>query len=86
MEARRLVSAVTGGALLLATVAEAAHQGVAFYQMFYLIPKQKYGVLTALRWQDIAVLVVFWLFITGLAYLSYRLLRYAFQAGQAVST
>ena len=44
MESRRLASAVTGFALLLGAVAEAVRQGVAFYQMFYLIPKQKYGV------------------------------------------
>ncbi|MFZ0415128.1 MAG: hypothetical protein WA766_07120 [Candidatus Acidiferrales bacterium] len=85
MESRRLASAVTGFALLLGAVAEAVRQGVAFYQMFYLIPKQKYGVPTPLRWQDITVFVIFWLFIAGLGYLSYRLLRYAFRVGQAVS-
>jgi hypothetical protein len=86
METRRLASAITGGALLLGAVAGAVRQGVISYQMFYLIPKQKYGVLTPLRWQDITVLVAFLVLAVALFYLSYRLLRYGLQPRSSRST
>lgn len=49
-----------------------------FYLNFYAIPKEKYGVLTPLRWQDIVFLIGFYLVSAGLLYISYRLLKYSF--------
>jgi hypothetical protein len=74
---RRLISALVGPILLLGTLVEAYFQSFGFYQEHYLWPKEKYGVLTPLRWQDIVFLIVFWVVAIGLFYLSYRLLKYA---------
>jgi len=46
---------------------------------------EKYGVRTPLRWQDIAFLAVFWRIAVGLAYVSYRLLKYAFRLERPAS-
>jgi hypothetical protein len=75
----RLVSVLLGGALLLATLVEAYFPGVHFYQDYYLIPKEKYGVLTPLRWQEIVFLVAFWVVVLALGCVSYRLWRRAFR-------
>ena len=80
MDTRRLATAAAGGAVLVGTLTGALRQALIFYEMFYSMPKEKYGVLTPLRWQDMTALVVFSLFIAGLGYLSYRLLRYAIQS------
>jgi hypothetical protein len=84
MRTRRLISALVGGLLLLGTLVEAFFQSFGFYQEHYLWPKEKYGVLTSLRWQDIVFLVAFWLVAVGLFYLSYRLLKYALRREPAV--
>jgi hypothetical protein len=76
---RRLSSAFAGGALLLVTLIEAYFQSFGFYEEHYIWPMQKYGVPTALRWQDIVFVVVFWLIAIALLYASYRLLKYAFR-------
>ena len=85
MRTRRLISALIGGLLLLGTLVEAYFQSFGFYQEHYLWPKEKYGVLTPLRWQDVVFLIVFWPIAIGLVYLSYRLLRYAFRRESPVS-
>jgi len=77
MRTRRVTSALVGGLLLLGTLIEAYFQSFGFYQEHYVWPKEKYGVLTPLRWQDIVFLIAFWLVAIGLFYLSYRLLKYA---------
>ena len=77
MRTRRVISALVGGLLLLGTLVEAYFQSFGFYQEHYVWPKEKYGVLTPLTWQDIVFLVAFWLVAIGLFYLSYRLLKYA---------
>ena len=74
---RRLISALVGTSLLLVTLVEAYFQSFGFYEEHYIIPRAKYGVLTPLRWQDIAFLLVFWPMAITLFYASYRLLRYA---------
>lgn len=76
---RRFISALVGVLLVLGTLVEAYFQSFGFYKEHYVWPKEKYGVLTPLRWQDVAFLVVFWTIAIGLFYLSYRLLRYAFR-------
>jgi NADH:ubiquinone oxidoreductase subunit 5 (subunit L)/multisubunit Na+/H+ antiporter MnhA subunit len=76
---RRLISALVGGLLLLGTLIEGYFQSFGFYQEHYVWPKEKYGALTPLRWQDIVFLVAFWVIAAALFYLSYRLLRYAFR-------
>lgn len=73
----RIVSAVVGFSLMLATVIEAYFQSIGFYRDHYVIPKEKYGVLTPLRWHDMAFLAVFWPVAIALFYASYRLIRYA---------
>ncbi len=84
MPTRRLISAVVGGLLLLGTLVEAYFQSFGFYQEHYVWPREKYGVLMPLRWQDIVFLVAFWLVAIGLLYLSYRLLKYALRGKPAV--
>ena len=86
MRSRRIISGVLGGILLVSTIVEAFRACLAFYQDFYLIPIQKYGVLTSLRWQDITFLVAFWLVIIAMFYLSYRLLKYALPLKPTVSS
>lgn len=86
MRTRRLISALVGGLLLLGTLVEGYFQSFGFYQEHYVWAKEKYGVLTPLRWQDIVFLVVFWLIAIALFYLSYRLLRYAFRRESPVTT
>ena len=81
----RFMAALVGGPLLLVTLVEAYFQSFGFYKEHYLIPMEKYGVLTPLRWQDIAFLIVFWLLAVALFYVSYRLLRYAFRRGSTVT-
>jgi hypothetical protein len=72
---RRLIPGLAGSLLLLGTLIEAYFQSFGFYREHYVWPMQKYGVLTPLRWQDVAFLVAFWLVAIGLLYLSYRLLK-----------
>lgn len=73
----RLAAALGGVLLLLVTTFEAYLQSFGFYNEHYVIPKEKYGVLTPLRWQDIAFLAIFWPIAVAAFYFSYRLLRYA---------
>jgi hypothetical protein len=77
MAMRRLISALVGGLILLCTLVEGYFQSFGFFQEHYIWPKEKYGVLTPLRWQDIVFLVVFWSLAIGMFYVSYRLLNYA---------
>jgi hypothetical protein len=84
MRARRFISALVGGLLLVATLVEGYFQSFGFYQEHYVWPKEKYGVLTPLRSQDIVFLVAFWVVAMGLLYLSYRLLRYALRREPAL--
>ena len=77
MRIRRIISGVLGAILLLGTIVEVCRASLGFYQDYYLIPKEKYGVLTPLRWQDVTFLVAFWLVIVALFYFSYRLLKFA---------
>lgn len=83
---RRIISVVLGGSLLLATIVEAYFASVAFYQDYYAIPKEKYGVLTPLRWQDATFLTAFWLVVIALVYASFRLLKYASRRNSSVSS
>lgn len=81
---RRFMSGLVGGLLFLGTLIEGYFQSFGFYQEHYVWPKEKYGVLTPLRWQDIVFQIVFWLLAIGLFYLSYRLLKYALRREPAV--
>jgi len=76
MRIRRLISALSGGLLLVSTIFELGRGTFGFYQEHYLMPMEKYGVLTALRWQDDVFLAGLWIVAAGLLYLSYKLLRY----------
>lgn len=84
MRTRRVTSALMGGLLLLGTLIEGYFQSFGFYKEHYVWPKEKYGVLTPLRWQDIVFLIVFWVVAVGLFYLSYRLLKYAVRREHAL--
>ncbi len=86
--AGRLAAALLGVPILVFTAIEAYFQSFGFYKEHYLIPKEKYGILTPLRWQDIAFLAIFWPMAAAAFYLSYRLLRYALRPrlpGTAIS-
>jgi hypothetical protein len=82
---RRFMPALVGSLLLVGTPVEAYFQSFGFYQEHYVWPREKYGVLTPLRWQDVAFQVMFWPVALGLFYLSYRLLRYAFRRQSSVA-
>jgi hypothetical protein len=82
---RRLMSATVGSLLLVGTLVEAYFQSFGFYEEHYVWPTEKYGVLTPLRWQDVAFLVVFWPVALTLFYLSYRLFKYAFRRESSVA-
>ncbi len=69
---------MVGSLFLLGTLAELVRGSLGFYQDFYSMPMEKYGVLTPLRWQDIVFLIGFYLVSAGLLYISYRLLKYSF--------
>jgi hypothetical protein len=76
---KRVIAALLGVPLLLVTFYEAYFQSFGFYAEHWTIPIEKYGVRTALRWQDIVFLVVIWPILLTLFYVSYRLLKYAFR-------
>ena len=75
---RRTIAGLVSVPLLMATLYEAYLQSFGFYAEHYTMPVEKYGVRTALRWQDIVLLVVVWPILLVLFYVSYRLLKYAF--------
>jgi len=79
MRVRRYLFGVLGCFLFSGTLIEAWRGSLGLCEEYYLIPKEKYGVLTSLRWQDIVFLVGFYLLLMGLSYVSYRLLKYAFR-------
>jgi hypothetical protein len=79
MQMRRVLSGLLGALLLFGTVVEAIRGSLGFYREYYLMPREKYGVITALRWQDIAFFAAFWAVVIALLYVSYRLLRLAFR-------
>jgi hypothetical protein len=76
---KRVIAALLGAPLLLAILYEAYFQSFGFYAEYWTIPIEKYGVRTALRWQDIVFLAVIWPILFTLFYVSYRLLKYAFR-------
>jgi hypothetical protein len=76
MQGRRLLSSLTGGLLLVGTAIEACSQGYWFHEEHYVWPKEKYGILTPLRWQDIVFFSIFWIVTVALLYLAHRLLTY----------
>jgi hypothetical protein len=82
---RRLVSGVMGLLLLLGTLVETCRGSFGLYEEHYLFPKEKYGVLTQLRWQDFVFLASFCLAMIVLFYLSYRLLKYSFKREPSVT-
>ena len=77
MRTRRLIAGSFGGLLLMATFAAAYYQTFWFYREHFVWPKEKYGVLTPLRWQDVVFLFAFWLVSVSFFYLSYRLFKYS---------
>jgi hypothetical protein len=75
---KRLISALIGSAVLVATLIESYLQSFGFYIDHFTIPIAKYGVRTPFRWEDIAFLAVFWPVALVFFYISFRLLKYAF--------
>jgi hypothetical protein len=63
---------------MLCTLFETFRGSFGLYEEHYVIPKEKYGVLTPLRSQDVVFIAAFFLVIAALFYVSYRLLKYAF--------
>jgi hypothetical protein len=82
---KRAIAGLAGVPLLLATLFEAYLQSFGFYAEHYTISMEKYGVRAPLRWQDIVFLAVFWPIAFGLAYVAYRLLKYAFRLERPAS-
>lgn len=76
---RQYASAFAGSLVLLCTVFETIRGSWGLYLEFYRIPKEKYGVLSPLRWQDGVFIIGFYGLALVLGYLSYRLLSYAFR-------
>jgi len=77
---KRITAALLGVPLLLVVFYEAYFQSFVFYAEHWTIPIEKFGVRTALRWQDILFLVIGWPILLTLFYVSYRLLKYACRA------
>ena len=73
----RLVSALSGSFLLVVTLWQSYVQSFGFYREHYVWPREKYGVVIPLRWQDTLFFILFWPVAAGLFYLSYRLLKNA---------
>jgi hypothetical protein len=82
---KRVIAGLAGVPLLLVTLAEAYFQSFGFYAEHYTFPMEKFGVRTPLRWQDVTFLAVFWPTALALSYVSYRLLKYAFQRQRPTS-
>jgi hypothetical protein len=79
----RLISGLSGCFLLFVTLWQSYLQSFGFYKEHYVWPREKYGTVTPLRWQDEIFLIVFWPLAVGLFYLSYRLLKTAFRGDSA---
>lgn len=80
---KRIITGLLGVPLLLVSVYEAYLQSFGFYAEHWTMPIEKYGARTALRWQDVAFLVVVWPILIGLFYVSYRLLKSSFHREHA---
>jgi hypothetical protein len=78
---KRYAAGILGALLWSALSVYAWFISYDFYLDHYVFPLEKYGVLSPLRWQDLTFLIVFWILILGLFYVSYRLVRYAFGNG-----
>jgi len=74
-----------GSILLVGALVVACRGSLGFYEEYYFIPKEKYGILTPLRWQDVLFLVSFYLLMIVLFYVSYRLLKHAFRREPSVT-
>jgi hypothetical protein len=82
---RRVAAGLVGGTLLLETLFTAYSSGRSMYYDYYLYPMVKDGYVMPLRWQDIVFLVVYWVGAVAVAYVSYRLLKYALRHQSPVS-
>jgi len=78
---KRIIALLLSVPILCAALYEAYFQSFGFYAEHWTMPVEKYGVRTALRWQDIAFLALIWPVLLGLFYVSYRLFKYAFRSG-----
>ncbi len=76
---KRVAAALLGAPLLLATLWGTYSLNFNFYVDYWWMPLDKYGVRTALRWQDIAFIAGVWSVLLVLFYVSYRLLKFAFR-------
>ena len=74
---RRIAAAVSGSVLMPTALAGAYVPSLDFYKEHYSIPREKYGILIAPRWQDIVFLLIFWAVALMILFFSYRLLKYA---------
>jgi hypothetical protein len=82
---KRAIAGLAGVPVLLVTLTEAYFQSFGFYAEHYTFQMEKFGVRSPLRWQDIMFLAVFWPTAIALIYVSYRLLKYAFQREHSAS-
>jgi hypothetical protein len=80
---RHRISALAGGILFLGTLLEAWRGSVGFYKEYYQIPKEKYGILTPLRWQDVVFLSSFFMIVIEMFFLSSRLLKLSLRRAPA---
>jgi hypothetical protein len=76
---REYAAASTGSLILLGTLVEAFRGSWGLYENYYRLPKEKYGVLSPLRWQDVVFIASFYVALFLLGYLSFRLLKYSFR-------
>jgi hypothetical protein len=75
---KRVVAALLGVPLSLATLGGACSLTFNFYVEYWWMPFDKYGVRTPLRWQDVVFIAAVWSVLLVLFYVSYRLLKFAF--------
>ena len=77
MRVRRYAAALAGFLILLGTLIETFRGSWGIYENYYRLPKEKYGVLSPLRWQDVVFIASFYVVLLALGYLSFRLLKYS---------
>jgi len=76
---RRITAVVVGGTILLESLVTVYNTGERIYYDYYFYPKVKEGYVMPTRWQDFVEHGMFLGATILVLYLSYRLLKYAFQ-------
>ncbi len=80
LRVRRILSGVFGSILAIGVALNVRDLAEQAYYEYYLFPRVKEAYIRPTRWQDLVALVALWGATIVLAYVAYRLLRYALRA------